>query len=562
MASMTIVAWERADESRGHSVALVEERLDGWLFHGSEVLVGDETLSCTFSVVVGTDWVTRHVEVIGRLGGRRDPSCPGRVGWALDRGRRRASRPRRLRRRRHRRDPADQHLPHPATGPPRGRGAARRLESRGSTSPRSASPGSTRPTSAWPTWTARPAGATATRSTAPSSSRSTRRDSSSTTKGSPDAYRLRAGRDDRVRPALPRRRVDVHQGGSRGRRRRGARHGRDAVDAPDRRPRRLPCAGRGARGRARHDEAGLFQRGRRAAARRRRVRAAGDRRGGLPRRAQRRRQSGPCRLGTARRERGEGRRPVASRLGPARRRYRRRQLGSVAAQRCSAGAGRTGPSGRGRGQRRCPGRRGGPAARRRSAGPSRGQRRPGDRRDQPRERPGRDPGHVPRPRHRREGPVEQPGLSRDGPRADAGLHAARRRGRPPTCSAPTSSSSTSVARPPTSTPWSPRKARTRPCARTSSAPSGTPAPSRATSVCGGTRSAWSRRPPANALPSGTGLHRYAATVAADPAHLPADDDEVALDLQLATVASLVAVRRHGRPARAGCVPLGRSVRSA
>jgi hypothetical protein len=70
MAGMTIVAWERADEghgsagdSSGHSVARVEQRADGWLFHGSEVLVGDETLSCTFSVVVGTGWVTRHVEV-------------------------------------------------------------------------------------------------------------------------------------------------------------------------------------------------------------------------------------------------------------------------------------------------------------------------------------------------------------------------------------------------------------------------------------------------------------------------------------------------------------------
>lgn len=63
MSGMTIVAWERADDARGHSVARVEERPDGWLFHGSEVLVGGETLSCTFSVLVGTDWVTRHVEV-------------------------------------------------------------------------------------------------------------------------------------------------------------------------------------------------------------------------------------------------------------------------------------------------------------------------------------------------------------------------------------------------------------------------------------------------------------------------------------------------------------------
>jgi uncharacterized protein len=59
---MTIVAWERADEGRGVSIARRERLDDGWLFHGSEVLVGDETLSCHFSVVVGTDWVTRRVE--------------------------------------------------------------------------------------------------------------------------------------------------------------------------------------------------------------------------------------------------------------------------------------------------------------------------------------------------------------------------------------------------------------------------------------------------------------------------------------------------------------------
>jgi hypothetical protein len=63
MVGMTIVAWERADELRGHSVARFEEQADAWLFHGSEVLVGEDTLSCTFSVVVGRDWLTRHVEV-------------------------------------------------------------------------------------------------------------------------------------------------------------------------------------------------------------------------------------------------------------------------------------------------------------------------------------------------------------------------------------------------------------------------------------------------------------------------------------------------------------------
>ena len=56
------------------------------------------------------------------------------------------------------------------------------------------------------------------------------------------------------------------------------------------------------------------------------------------------------------------------------------------------------------------------------------------------------------------------------------------------------------------------------------------------------------------IPIGAGLHRYATAVVADPAHLPGDDEEVALDLQLATVASLVAVRRHGRPAAPGASP--------
>ena len=66
MAVMTMVAWERADESGGFSVAR-RERLEppdaGWLFHGTEVLVGEQTLSCTFCVVVGPDWVTRRVQI-------------------------------------------------------------------------------------------------------------------------------------------------------------------------------------------------------------------------------------------------------------------------------------------------------------------------------------------------------------------------------------------------------------------------------------------------------------------------------------------------------------------
>ncbi len=51
---------------------------DGWLFHGSEVLVGEDTLSCTFSVVVGADWVTRRVEAGARLGGGGEPVASSR----------------------------------------------------------------------------------------------------------------------------------------------------------------------------------------------------------------------------------------------------------------------------------------------------------------------------------------------------------------------------------------------------------------------------------------------------------------------------------------------------
>ena len=89
----------------------------------------------------------------------------------------------------------------------------------------------------------------------------------------------------------------------------------------------------------RHDDAGLLQRGRRTAPGGGGVRAAGDRRGGIPGRPERRRQGGARRLGKARRERDPRRRAVPSRPDPARRRYRRRQLGSVAAQRFSAGTG-------------------------------------------------------------------------------------------------------------------------------------------------------------------------------------------------------------------------------
>src|SRR5664280_1527541 len=53
---------------------------------------------------------------------------------------------------------------------------------------------------------------------------------------------------------------------------------------------------------------------------------------------------------------------------------------------------------------------------------------------------------------------------------------------------------------------------------------------------------------------GIGIERlqvWAAVVEADPAYLPKSDDEVELDLALARVAALTAVRRHARPTRPG-----------
>jgi uncharacterized protein len=99
MAAMTrvsMVAWERGDwapgsvgQSRGHSVAR-RERLEcppgGWLFHASEILVGEETLSCTFSVLVGPGWVTRRVEAssVSGAGQRRRVLEATDRGWTVD----------------------------------------------------------------------------------------------------------------------------------------------------------------------------------------------------------------------------------------------------------------------------------------------------------------------------------------------------------------------------------------------------------------------------------------------------------------------------------------------
>jgi hypothetical protein len=47
------------------------------------------------------------------------------------------------------------------------------------------------------------------------------------------------------------------------------------------------------------------------------------------------------------------------------------------------------------------------------------------------------------------------------------------------------------------------------------------------------------------------LQAWAERVEADPTHLPQGEREVELDLSLARVAALTAVRRHARPARPG-----------
>ena len=69
-----MLAWRRADGEEGRSVARVEERPDGWLCHGSEVLAGPgEVLSCGFRVEVDAGWATRTVEVwsVSEAGERR-----------------------------------------------------------------------------------------------------------------------------------------------------------------------------------------------------------------------------------------------------------------------------------------------------------------------------------------------------------------------------------------------------------------------------------------------------------------------------------------------------------
>ena len=69
-----VLAWRRTDEDRGYSIARVEQRPDGWLCHGTEVLAGPGTiLSCAFRVELDVGWATRTVEVwsVSEAGERR-----------------------------------------------------------------------------------------------------------------------------------------------------------------------------------------------------------------------------------------------------------------------------------------------------------------------------------------------------------------------------------------------------------------------------------------------------------------------------------------------------------
>jgi hypothetical protein len=87
---MTMLAWERTDQRHGLSIARREPLADGWLFHGSEILVGtevgQETVSCTFRVVVGPNWTSRQVEVLSVSGAGevRRVLEASEDGWMVD----------------------------------------------------------------------------------------------------------------------------------------------------------------------------------------------------------------------------------------------------------------------------------------------------------------------------------------------------------------------------------------------------------------------------------------------------------------------------------------------
>lgn len=55
-------AWRRDDESEGHSLAVLHRTETGWTAHGTEILLGADTLACWFRVDLDSDWVTRAVQ--------------------------------------------------------------------------------------------------------------------------------------------------------------------------------------------------------------------------------------------------------------------------------------------------------------------------------------------------------------------------------------------------------------------------------------------------------------------------------------------------------------------
>jgi hypothetical protein len=86
--AVRLVAWQRVDESAGHSVARIERLPLGWRCHGTEVLAGpDELLSCWFRVDLDENWMTREVE-IGAVapGGQRTliMSADGQRRWQVN----------------------------------------------------------------------------------------------------------------------------------------------------------------------------------------------------------------------------------------------------------------------------------------------------------------------------------------------------------------------------------------------------------------------------------------------------------------------------------------------
>ncbi len=82
-----MLAWERADEGAGHSLARRQALAEGWLFHGNEVLIGDDTLACWFRVRLDEAWVTREVHVVAvSAAGERslDMVADDRRVWTVD----------------------------------------------------------------------------------------------------------------------------------------------------------------------------------------------------------------------------------------------------------------------------------------------------------------------------------------------------------------------------------------------------------------------------------------------------------------------------------------------